>query len=261
MPARRSLVLRSRSVRSALRSLARTAKLVLYFAVAAGELVLTRPRTLETRADWLHRFCARMIRGFGIQLTVEGSLPPRGALISNHCSYLDILVYASLAPVVFCAKAEMERWPVVGWMTMMAGTVFVDRGAGGSSERAKAGMQQAAEAGVPVTFFPEGTTSNGQQVLPFRSGLLAQALAAGEPITAARIRYTLGPGNGDATVEDQVCFWGDDADILTHIFRFNSLSGVHARVRVAPEPIRFSRADLDRKQAALEAREAVTALG
>ena len=246
---------------AALRSVVRSIKLVFYFALAATELLLTRPHTPQARAAWLHRFMARILRGFGVELTVEGSLPPRGALISNHLSYLDIVVYASLGPVVYCAKAEMERWPIVGWMTMMAGTVFVDRGAGGSSDRAKNGMLTAAHAGVPVTFFPEGTTSNGDQVLPFRSGLLAQALAAGEPITAARIAYTLGSGNGDATVEDQVCFWGDDADILTHIFRFNSLVGVHAHVRIASQPIRFSNPNLDRKQAAIEAREAVIALG
>ena len=250
-----------RSIVPVVRSVIRSVKLALYFAAAALELLLIRPHTPQARADWLHRFCARMLRGFGIELTVEGSFPPRGALISNHLSYLDIIVYAALNPVVYCARAEMERWPVVGWMTMMAGTVFVDRGAGGSSERAKTGMLTAAHAGIPVTFFPEGTTSNGDQILPFRSGLLAQALAAGEPITAARIAYTLGPGNGDATVQDQVCFWADDADILKHIFRFNSLVGVHAQVRIASEPIHFSSPTLDRKQAALEAREAVVALG
>ncbi len=250
-----------RSSGAALRSVVRSIKLVFYFALAAKELLLTRPHTPQARAAWLHRFMARILRGFGVELTVEGSLPPRGALISNHLSYLDIVVYASLGPMVYCAKAEMERWPIVGWMTMMAGTVFVDRGAGGSSDRAKNGMLTAAHAGVPVTFFPEGTTSNGGQVLPFRSGLLAQALAAEEPVTAARIAYTLAPGNGNATVEDQVCFWGDDADILTHIFRFNSLAGVHAHVRIASQPIHFSSSNLDRKQAAVEAREAVVALG
>ena len=241
------------------RALFRSIQLALYFPAAALELVVTRPKTPQARAAWLHRFCARMLRGFGVKLTVEGNVPSRGALISNHLSYLDIVVYAALHPVVYCARAEMERWPIIGWMTMMAGTVFVDRGAGGSSERAKTGMLTAARAGVPVTFFPEGTTTDGTVVLPFRSGLLAQALAAGEPVTAARIAYTLGPGNDDASAQHQVC-WGDDTPLLRHIFRFNSLVGVQAHVRFASEPIRFSSPDLDRKQAALEAREAVIAL-
>ena len=244
-----------------LRAITRSIKLALYFTVAALELLLTRPQTPQARAAWLHRFLARVLRGFGVTLTVEGSFPPHGALISNHLSYLDIVVYAALSPVVYCARAEMERWPVIGWMTMMAGTVFVDRGAGGSSERAKAGMLTAARAGIPVTFFPEGTTTDGTHVLPFRSGLLAQALGAGEPVTAARIAYTLAADrrNGSASARKDVC-WGDDTPLLKHIFRLNSLVGVHAHVRIAPQPIAFSSPDLDRKQAALEAREAVLAL-
>ena len=248
-----------RALAAVIRATARSIKLLFYFTVAALELLLTRPKTPQARADWLHRFMARILRGFGVTLTVEGSFPPRGALISNHLSYLDIVVYAALSPVVYCARAEMEHWPVIGWMTMMAGTVFVDRGAGGSSERAKNGMLTAAHAGVPVTFFPEGTTTDGTHVLPFRSGLLAQALAAGEPITAARIAYTLGPGNGNATARDQVC-WGDDTPLLKHIFRLNRLVGIQAHVRIASQPIRFSNPDLDRKQAAMEAQEAVVAL-
>ena len=247
---------------AAFRALLRSIKLALYFAAAALELLLTRPNTPQARADWLHRFCARMLRGFGVKLTVEGSFPPRGALISNHLSYLDIVVYAALSPVVYCARAEMEHWPIIGWMTRMAGTVFVDRGAGGSSERAKTGMLTASRAGVPVTFFPEGTTTDGTHILPFRSGLLAQALAAGEPVTAARIAYTLAPDprNGDASAQNQVC-WGDDTPLLRHILRFNSLVGVRAHVRIASQPIPFSSPDLDRKQAAAEARDAVVAMG
>ncbi len=248
-------------VGTTIRTCVRSIKLALYFAAAALELLLTRPRTPQARADWLHRFMARILRGFGVTLTVEGSFPPRGALISNHLSYVDIVVYAALSPVVYCARAEMERWPLIGWMTMMAGTVFVDRHSGGSAKRAQAGMMTAANAGVPVTFFPEGTTTDGTHVLPFRSGLLAQALEAGEPITAARIAYTLAsdPRNGDASARNQIC-WGDDTPLLRHIFRFNSLVGVHAHVRIATEPIRFSSLDLHRKQAAVEAREAVLAL-
>lgn len=244
------------------RSLFRFSKLTVYFLVAAAELVITRPQGIDKRAEWLHRFCGRVLRGFGVELTVLGKFPARGALISNHLSYVDIIVYSAMSPVVFCAKAEMEAWPLLGWMAKMAGTVFVDRGGGGSSERAKAGMIAAAEAGVPVLFYPEGTTSNGTTLLPFRSGLLAQALAANEPITAASISYTLAPGNEPATVENNVCFWGWDIPMLKHIFIFVGLNGVHATVRIAERAIRFSQPELeiDRKLAAVEARREVLAL-
>ncbi len=239
------------------RSVVRSAKLAFYFGRACLELLLRRPRDVREGAAWLHRFAVSVLRAFEVDLHAEGEFPARGALISNHTGYVDIIAYAALHPVVYCAKAEMEGWPVIGFMTRVAGSVFVERGAGGSAARAAAGMRAAAEAGIPVIFFPEGTTSNGRDVLPFRTGLLAQALAAGEPITAAHIGYTLDAGNEGATVEDNVCFWGEDAPMLKHIFRFVGLQGVHASVRIAETPIVFSGAEIDRKEAALEAREAV----
>jgi len=239
----------------------RSIKAVTFFGWYGLELAVSRPQTRRQRSAWLHRFCGALQRNFDVRLTVEGTFPERGVLISNHTGYCDILAYAAMSPMVYCAKAEMEKWPFLGWMTTMAGTVFVDRGAGGSAERAKAGMKAAEDEGVPVTFFPEGTTSNGEQILPFKSGLLAQALEAQQPVTAAYIRYTLDVDNGpDVTVQDDVCFWGDDAKMLKHIFKFVGLQGTHVWVRIAPEPIRFSEPNLDRRVMASEAREAVVAL-
>jgi len=238
----------------------RSVQLVGYFAWFGVELLVRRPKTRPERAQWLHRFCSAALRGLGVRLTVEGSFPDRGAVISNHLSYVDIVVFAALRACVFCSKAEIEQWPVVGWMTTMAGTVYVARGRGGSALKAKGGMQAAADAGLPVVFFPEGTTTNGQEMLPFHSGLLAQAMAVKEPITAAHIAYSFDEDNGPGvSVADDVCFWGD-APMLKHIFRFLGLKGVHCTVRFAPGPIRFSRDGLHRKAAALEARAAVVAL-
>ena len=235
-------------------------KVVAFFALYAAELLIKRPKTRPERADWLHRFCSTMLRGMHVTYSVEGKAPARGALISNHLSYIDIVLHAAVEPVVFCSKAEIEHWPVVGWMTSMAGTVYVQRGRGGSAVRASAGMQAAADAGLPVVFFPEGTTSNGRQILPFHSGLLAQALVSGEPLTAAYITYTLAPGNDPGTdVHDDVCYWGD-INLLKHIFRFVSLRGAHALIRYAPAPIQFSSEPIHRKSAAVECRQAVLAL-
>jgi 1-acyl-sn-glycerol-3-phosphate acyltransferase len=243
------------------RAVGRSVRLVGMFVVAGMELAVKRPKTREARADWLHRFCARAVRGMGIEVSVKGAFPERGAVISNHLSYLDIVVYASLHPCVFVSKAEIERWPVVGWMTTMAGTVYVARGHGGSAMKARQGMQAAVDAGLPVVFFPEGTTTNGGEMLKFHSGLLAQAMEGGATITAAYVRYSLGEGNGArVTVEDDVCYWGE-RNMLGHIFTFLGLRGVKAEVRFAEGPIAFSDDGLHRKQAAVEARAAVKALG
>jgi 1-acyl-sn-glycerol-3-phosphate acyltransferase len=242
------------------RALGRSIQVGGYFAVYGTELLVKRPKTREERADWLHRFCARALRGLGFEVQVAGTFPERGAVISNHLSYVDIIVFAALHPCVFVSKQEIEAWPVVGWMTTMAGTVYVARGHGGSAVRARKGMQATVDAGLPVVFFPEGTTSDGSSLLKFRSGLLAQVMATGTPVTAAHVRYSFSEDNGPGvTVGRDICYWGE-MKMVPHIFKFLSLRGVRIEVRFAEGPTAFSSDMLHRKMAAVEARAAVAAL-
>jgi 1-acyl-sn-glycerol-3-phosphate acyltransferase len=232
-----------------------------YFARYGVELLVKQPATREARADWLHRFCAAALKGLKIDVGMVGSFPERGAVISNHLSYVDIVVFAAAHPCVFVSKAEVASVPVLGWMTTMSGTVYVARGHGGSARRARQEMQAAVDAGLPVVFFPEGTTTNGSGLLKFHSGLLAQAMESGAPITAAHIQYSLTEDNGpDVSVSDDVCWWGD-AKMLPHLFKLLGLRGVRAELKFAERPIAFSENVTHRKQAAVEARAAVALLG
>jgi 1-acyl-sn-glycerol-3-phosphate acyltransferase len=121
-------------------------------------------------------------------------------------------------------------------------------------------MKAAAEAGIPVVFFPEGTTSNGDAVLKFHSGLLLQALEADQPVTAAHLCYRLNQENGPSvTVANDVSYWGETS-FLAHVFRFLGLRGVEADVRFAESPIAFSSDPAQRKLLAAEARAAVLEL-
>jgi lyso-ornithine lipid O-acyltransferase len=227
---------------------------------AALELLLKKPDDRHDRAEWLHRLCARAIRGLDIEIEVTGEFPERGAVISNHLSYADIVIFAAIRPCVFVSKLEAKNWPVIGWMIVRAGTVFVERGHAGSAARAGKGMSRAFDAGLPVVFFPEGTTSDGTGLLKFHSGLLAQALAAGAPVTAAHLSYSFREDNGPGvTVANHVCYWGDHSMWL-HIIRFLGLRGVRAHVYFAASPIVFTD-PADRKLAAREARSAVAAIG
>ena len=242
------------------RSLGRSVHVAGYFVRYGTELLVQRPTTRQARADWLHRFCAAALKGLEINVAVTGNFPKRGALISNHLSYVDIVVFAAVHPCVFVSKAEVASVPVLGWMTTMAGTVYVARGRGGSAIKAHKGMQAASDAGLPVVFFPEGTTSNGRGLLKFHSGLLAQAMGSG-PITAAHIQYSLPEENDEGvTVANDVCWWGD-AKMLLHIFKLLGLRGLRAELRFADQPIAFSTDELHRKQAAVEAQAAVASLG
>lgn len=239
----------------------RSLALLAMFFYAGMELVLTRPESRVSRADWLHRFAARALERLRVRVEVVGRVPDRGAVIANHQGYLDIVAFAALHRCVFCSKAEIEAWPVLGWMTTMAGTVYVERGRGGSAAKAAEGMQAASAAGLPVVFFPEGTTTNGEGLLKFHSGLLAQAMASGEAITPAFVRYSLDEDNGPGvSLADDVAYWGD-RNLLLHISKLLGLRGLRVTVRYGEGPMAFSSDTLHRKRAAEEARAAVGRLG
>ncbi len=194
-----------------------------------------------------------------ITVRVHGAFPTAGALVTNHVSYLDIVVLASIQPCVFVSKHEVADVPILGWMTTNSGTVYVERGHGGSALQAGQAMHAAASDGLPVVFFPEGTTNPADELLKFHSGLLGQALAAQMPITAGYLRYTLTEDNGPGITPANSIAWGDKP-MLHHVFHFLSLRGVEADVYLAPHPIAFSPRAAHRKIAAAEARSAVAAL-
>lgn len=220
------------------------------------KLVVQKPRSRAEGAAWVQWICTGFVRVLGVKAEVVGEFPAAGAVVTNHQGYLDILLLASLRPCVFVSKAEIATWPVVGWMIRVAGTVFVRRGAGGSAAAASVEMRAAAEDGLPIVFFPEGTTTNGEEMLPFRSGLLAEAREAGLPVTVGYLRYTVA-GPAGATAEDDIAYWGDRS-MLGHMLRFMTLDRVRARVRFAGAPVRIEAED--RKLAAAEVRAAMLAL-
>jgi lyso-ornithine lipid O-acyltransferase len=188
-------------------------------------------------AVWVHRWCRRIVRSLGLVCEVDGSLPgalaAKGdgfeAVVCNHLSYLDILLMSSVQPFVMVAKTEVKAWPLFGWLTAQSGTVYVERG--GKPETypvVNAAMAEAYRSGLPVLFFPEGTTTDGQSgVLPFRRGLFHSVLKDAVQVRTAAIRYEVGTGG---TVADDVCWWGD-AEFVPHLVRFLGLSGVRASVR------------------------------
>ncbi len=224
--------------------------------------MIQRPRTRPERAAWLSRFCQRVLRAMGVQYETAGPVPQSGAVISNHLTFFDILLHSALRPCVFVSKAELRKTPLLGWMSFMSGTVYVTRGGGGSAVAAAEGMAKGFRDGLPVVFFPEGTTGTGDPVLlPFRSGLLAQTIAAEAPMWPAYISYSLSKRDqGEGRTLQNDLFWGTQT-MAQMMWRFLSLHQLHATVHFGEHPIAFSPAAVaDRKVAAVEARAAVGTL-
>ena len=245
-----------------LRKLKKGSKIVWAFATSLTALVLTRPQTRRARAEWLSHFCRKVLRVADVSYASHGRVPAEGAVISNHLSYLDILLHAALRPCVFVSAIETRRMPLIGWISMMAGTLYVTRGAGGSAAQAAGGMAEGFRDGLPVVFFPEGATGVGDvPLLPLHSGLLANVLEAKAPVTAGFIRYFLSPEDvaaGRSSREDVA--WGKQT-LPAHLWNLIGLHPLRAEITFAPTPVPFTEeAFSDRKIAAEEARIAILAL-
>ncbi|HEU4634609.1 MAG TPA: lysophospholipid acyltransferase family protein [Edaphobacter sp.] len=194
---------------------------------------LLRPVASSAEGAWrIHRYCRRIVRALGVSWSADGAVISSGAVISNHLSYLDILVFAAAHPFLMVAKSEVRDWPGIGWLTRKGGTVYVVRGGGPASYPAvNRAMAAAYKSGFPVLFFPEGTTTDGSEVLEFRRGLFHSVLNEGVELQVA----TLGYASSDLTisVERDVC-WCGDALLLPHLWRLAQAKGVHASLNFGP---------------------------
>jgi lyso-ornithine lipid O-acyltransferase len=170
-------------------------------------------RGLLMRTRWQSRTAQRLLRVFGMEINTTGPLSREGLLVCNHLSYLDILAIASIAPVRFVAKREIKKWPVLGLLARLAGTIFVDREKRTQAAVASAELREALDSGSLVVLFPEGTSSGGGTVLPFKSALLEPVVENQRPITAAFINYSIAEGN----VAEEICYWGD-MTLVPHLF-------------------------------------------
>ncbi len=205
---------------------------------------------LRQRANWLHSACRTIVRRLSMEVTVSGSLPTSGLVVSNHLSYLDILFYASLMPCIFVAKSEVLSWPLFGILARCGGTVFVERGRSHGVDEPAREIADALTAGVPVVLFPEGTSTDGRTVLPFRSALLQPAIATHTAILPAVINYSLTDG-----VEADLCYYGE-ITFLPHLFSALARKGIKARIVFEEEAHVYP----DRKIAAKAAWQSVVSL-
>lgn len=182
-------------------------------------------------AQWLHQVCITGLDAMRAQLSVSGTPPTHGLIVSNHLSYLDILCYSAALPCVFVSKAEVEQWPIFGKYARWSGTVFVQRHDRGDAARANVQVGDSLKNGVPVVLFPEGTTTDGHRLLRFHSTMLQPAIDVGAPITPCAIRYDL--DDGDPSRE--VAWWGD-MTLMPHVWNVMGKKSVRARI-VFGEPV------------------------
>lgn len=175
-------------------------------------------------------------RALGVRVDIKGAPSPRRPLLllSNHVSWVDIVVLGSLMPVVFVAKSEVADWPVFGLFARLQRSVFVERERRARTGQAASEIAHRLAGGDAVVLFAEGTTSDGITVLPFRSALLG-ATGAGEAVVQpVAITYTALGGLPIERSRRCGVAWLGETDLPPHLWALARLHALDVTVAFAP---------------------------
>lgn len=169
-----------------------------------GSFVAGHKWALGTQRVW----SVLMLWAFGVKVVLHGPKPQVGLMMSNHQSYIDIWLIPKYAITVFVAKAEVKKMPLVGWGASAVNTVYVDRSSKESRQRTKNEISERIRNGRSVIIFPEGTTGDGNGLLPLKPGMFFNAAEEGFPIIPTVIYY-----------ENPDLAWVGDDNMGAHFYR------------------------------------------
>ena len=202
-------------------------------------------RRRALRGFVFRRWARACLASAGLHLHVQGEPPAeRCFLVANHLSYVDVLVLGSRMNCVFVSMAEVLDWPFIGRMSKSFGTVFIDRRRKREIPEVNREMESFVERGFIVVLFPEGKSSRGARVEPFRPPLLEPAAASGRPVATATLRYETGPRDVPASIS--VCW--SQPEFIPHALRLLLCDRIDCTLILDPTTIRRA----NRKELALE---------
>ncbi len=228
--------------------------LVLIIFLLLGVLIgiLVRPFGLKKHRQistslvpvWATIMCA--ILGVHVTLRHVDRLT-RGAnyfIVANHLSYLDVILICRYFPVLLVGKQEVKKWPLLGTLGWLGGMVFIDRNLRGAVHRPYIGhIADLLTLGFSVVVFPEGTSSNGDDVLPFKKTIFSCPIQAGVPILPVTIRYLALDGKPITPINrDRVCWYGD-MTFVDHFWKFLMIKRFETELIVQPPFVEKQEAD------------------
>ncbi|MFY0684386.1 MAG: 1-acyl-sn-glycerol-3-phosphate acyltransferase [Balneola sp.] len=188
----------------------------------------------------------------GLTITVKGDAPkPPYFLISNHLSYIDIFLLISCTPSVFIAKSEVLSWPLFGFMSKTVGMLFIDRNKKKDVKRVNKLISERISDTQGILLFPEGTTSKGSSILPFKASLLAYPAEVGIPVHYVTIHYSTSESEPHAS--ESVCWWRDET-FIAHFIELLKLKSISGTLYFGDKPVTNS----NRKELAKDLHERVT---
>jgi 1-acyl-sn-glycerol-3-phosphate acyltransferase len=183
-------------------------------------MVLTRLPLRNRFPLWYHWLMCRLLN---LRVHISGSLPAKGPLllVSNHISWLDIPVLGSLVPLSFIAKKEVSTWPFIGLLARLQNTLFVDRERRTKVRHTTSEIETRLDADECVVLFAEGTSSDGNQVLPFKSALFStiepnEKNGHGHQLQTVTIVYTHVHGLPMNRQQRPAIAWYGDMELIRH---------------------------------------------
>ncbi|MDX1591367.1 MAG: lysophospholipid acyltransferase family protein [Balneolaceae bacterium] len=192
-----------------------------------------------------------------IHIQVEGKAPePPFFMVSNHLSYIDIIPMFLNLDCTFVAKKEVRHWPVLGFMVSTMGVIFVDRSRKRDVKRVNSILTGSLTKYQGVVIFPEGTTSGGDRVLPFRPPLLEFPATFKVPVYYSALRYETDTDHGDLPAERSVCFYGARDPFHKHVAMLAGNRRIDCKMTFSDDPVMLE----DRKELAIELQGKVSGL-
>ncbi len=153
-------------------------------------------------------------------------------MVSNHMSYMDILVMCSRHPACFVTSVEMRDIPFLGHLCKLAGCVFVERRNKTNLGNEVAEITEALRSGLNVVIFPEATSTNGEDVIRFKRPLFKSSLDSGIPVLAMTVNYNQMDGNKvDRSNRDLICWYGD-MTFADHLFKLLTVTQTRASLTI-----------------------------
>jgi len=213
----------------------KTLKIILHILLVVPLCLLIFISTKNQQERIIRFWCKRLLSIFEISVEVTGletylANQKKYLMVANHISWMDIIVIQSIKPCIFVAKSDVASWPLFGWVAQMTGTIFIKRDKVSDIKKALKKMKRRLIK-RSVCIFPEGTSSNGRYLLPFKSNLFQSSIDTQKSILPLCLRY-----EQKNTYTDKTAFV-DDMSLLDSIIKIKQEKDIRAIVEVL-QPIR-----------------------
>lgn len=209
------------------RAALRLLRVALHLALGAAARMLPIGNIVRP-PGWRQRWSRGLLDALGARLEMPPvRVAPGTLVVANHVSWLDAFVLDALCAASFVAKDDIRRWPLLGWLLAREGTIFIRRGFNRRLPEVVGAVRARLAGGETIAVFPEGTTSEGLRLLPFRPALFEAAVRSGSPVAAFMIQYRDASGRHC----DAAAFVGGQS-LLASLAAIASIDGLRARVEL-----------------------------